>query len=49
MVKIYNAQMADEILVLDIKLRDKGDKINFDLLKKFLKIVLFHYAMGGVR
>ena len=32
MVKIYNAQMADEILVLDIKIKKK--KPNFELLKK---------------
>jgi cyclase len=47
MVKIYNAQMADEILVLDIKLRNKGDKINFELLKKISKNCFIPLCYGG--
>ena len=47
MVKIYNAQMADEILVLDIKLRDKRDKINFELLKKISKNCFIPLCYGG--
>ena len=47
MVKIYNAQMADEILILDIKVRKKKIKPNFDLLKKISKDCFIPLCYGG--
>lgn len=47
MVKIYNAQMADEILILDIKVREKNDKINFELLKKISSHCFIPLCYGG--
>ena len=44
MVKIYNAQMADEILVLDIKIKKKP---NFELLKKLSKDCFVPLCYGG--
>ena len=47
MVKIYNAQMADEILILDVKIRKKKLKPNFDLLKRISKDCFVPLCYGG--